>query len=67
MAIVIAVGPEVVDADPHGTKEFSEPLSLCVCHFYVVAVAVLGLEVAPVFREFTAEQVVPTNCLLLFE
>ena len=49
MAVVVAIGPEIMDADPHGAKEFGEPLSLCVCHLDVVAVAVLGLEVAPVF------------------
>ena len=55
VAVIVAKGPQVVDADPHSTEKLGKPLSLGVCHLDVVAVAVLFLEISPLFREFTSE------------
>ena len=56
-----------MDTDPHGTEKGVQPLSLLVSHLDMVAVTVLLLKVAPVFREFSAEEIVPSDCLLLFQ
>jgi hypothetical protein len=56
-----------MDAYPHGAEEYDGPLTLLIGHGDVMAGAVLLLEVTPFFGEFTAEEMVPSDCFLLFE
>ena len=55
MTVGVAGKPEIVDANPHGAEKGREPLALLMSHGTVVSDTVLGLEVAPFFREFSAE------------
>ena len=67
VAIIIPGIPEVMDVNPHRAEELGQPLSLFVGHFDIVGVAVLFLEISPVFGELSLQEVVPTYCMLLFE
>ena len=67
MAVVIPYKPKVMDADPHGAQEFVRPVLLGGGHRFVVDCAILRLEETPFFGEFTAEEMSPADCLLLFK
>jgi hypothetical protein len=56
-----------MDADTHGGQKSWEPLALLVRHIAVVASTVLGLLVIPFFRELAAQEIGPSNSLLLLE
>jgi hypothetical protein len=67
VAVGVSSKPEIMDPDPHGAEKGREPLTLLVCHGTMVSGAVLGLEIAPFFGEFSAEEVGPADGTLLLE